>query len=451
MSPQDRQSDDQWLWGLIASLKQLGLSAREPVNNQSIEPGELRLQTPPSSAEIVIENGPEASGADRFREAIAAAAEHASTIDGFTAQLTELYDTIDLLYTIGRAHRDLAKPRSFVELVLSRLHKTLNFNYFAIQFGHNACNSPSLSSLLLLEGAPPLDTAMIASAIVQCPSPDTAEGWAVRNVVPASGDASNGQILVQSIRCRGRDIGLLVAGQKYGSDPCISSYDIQLVHAAAGHIESFCDNVSFYEDQRALFMGTVRALTAAIDAKDPYTFGHSERVSMVAAQIAAAMGMSSDEVETVRLAGLVHDVGKIGVPEAVLCKPGALSDDEFAAIKKHPVIGERILNGIPQLANVLPGVLHHHERWDGRGYPQGLAGENIPLQARIISVADTFDAMSSSRSYREGMPREKVLRIISESSGTQLDSQVVDAFRRIDFAQYDAVANHPTGATRLAA
>ena len=446
-----RQPDDLWLWGLVASLKQLGLSAREPHGTNTHEPGELRLLAPGGGAEVVIENGPEASGADRFREAIANAADHAATIDGFTAQLTELYDTIDLLYTIGRAHRDLAKPQAFIELVLSRLQKTLCFTYFAIKFDRGACNAPTLSSLLLLEGTPPVDAETLTASIVQCAAPDSAEGWAVRPSLPGLVHDGNCQVLVQAIRCRGRDVGVLVAGQKTGLDPAVSSYDIQLVHAAAGHIESFCDNVSFFEDQRALFIGTVRALTAAIDAKYPYTFGHSERVSMVAGQIAEAMGLSVDEVETIRLAGLVHDVGKIGVPEAVLCKAGALTDEEFAAIKKHPVIGERILNGIPQLADVLPGVMHHHERWDGRGYPHRLEGENIPLSARIISVADAFDAMSSSRSYREGMPREKVFSIIATSAGSQLDARVVEAFRRIDFTQYDRAIGRNATSTRQAA
>jgi HD-GYP domain-containing protein (c-di-GMP phosphodiesterase class II) len=141
----------------------------------------------------------------------------------------------------------------------------------------------------------------------------------------------------------------------------------------------------------------------------------------------------------VKLAGIVHDVGKIGVPEAVLTKNGRLTDEEFNLIRQHPEIGHRILGGIPPLAPVLPAVLHHHERFDGRGYPHGLAGKDIPVFARIIAIADTFDAMSSTRAYRAAMPREHVLRELSRSAGTQLDPEMVSEFVRMEFSGYDAL------------
>lgn len=437
MTTPPSKPEDQWLWGLVGSLRQLGLNAS---STHAAPPGsgELRISCEGEPGGLIIANGPEGTAIDRFRAVVAAAVEQQSTIDGFTSQLMELYDTIELLYATGRAQRDLSRPRPFIEHVLTRLHRTLSFSYFAIRFEPSACNTEALSSLLLVEGEPPVASESFNSAVRTCPVPPVLQGWAVLPSLPGLPANNNGQVLVQSIRCRSKTVGIIIAGGKFGDDPCVSSHDIQLVQAAAGHIDSFCDNVSLFEDQRALFMGTVRALTAAIDAKDRYTFGHSERVSLVSAQIAAAMGLPSDEVEIIRLSGLVHDVGKIGVPEEILRKPAALTDDEFAQVKKHPEIGANILDGIPQLANVLPGVLHHHERWDGRGYPHGLKGEDIPLHARIIGVADTFDAMSSSRAYRSGMPREKVLRIIAESAGTQLDARVVEAFQRISLDAYDA-------------
>jgi HD-GYP domain-containing protein (c-di-GMP phosphodiesterase class II) len=223
----------------------------------------------------------------------------------------------------------------------------------------------------------------------------------------------------------------------------VSSWDIQLFEAAAGFITSYLENVSLFEEQRRLFMGTLQALTAAIDAKDRYTRGHSERVSHVSTQIARAIGLSAEDVETIRIAGLVHDVGKIGVPEAVLCKQGRLTDPEFDAIKRHPQIGYGILQDIRPLKGVLPGVLHHHERWDGKGYPSGLSGESIPLQARIIAIADTFDAMSSTRSYRPAMPRDKVLAELQRCAGTQFDPALIPAFMRLDLSEFDLlVAKH---------
>jgi HD-GYP domain-containing protein (c-di-GMP phosphodiesterase class II) len=136
-------------------------------------------------------------------------------------------------------------------------------------------------------------------------------------------------------------------------------------------------------------------------------------------------------------------VGKIGVPEAVLCKPGKLTDDEFEKIKLHPQIGYDILKDIPSLRDILPGVLHHHERYDGRGYPHGLSGEDIPLMARIIGVADTFDAMSSNRAYRAKMSRDVVLAEIARCAGTQFDPNLANAFLTLDLSEYDRmVANH---------
>jgi HD-GYP domain-containing protein (c-di-GMP phosphodiesterase class II) len=148
-------------------------------------------------------------------------------------------------------------------------------------------------------------------------------------------------------------------------------------------------------------------------------------------------------VERVRIAGLVHDIGKIGVPEEVLRKPGKLTDEEFEMMKAHPAIGHHILQDIPQLADVLPGVLHHHERYDGRGYPHGLAGEDIPLMARIIALADSFDAMSSTRTYRAAMSRETVLTEIRRCAGAQFDPELAERFVKLDFRAYDeAAARH---------
>jgi diguanylate cyclase (GGDEF)-like protein/putative nucleotidyltransferase with HDIG domain len=175
---------------------------------------------------------------------------------------------------------------------------------------------------------------------------------------------------------------------------------------------------------------TVEALAAAVDAKDPYTRGHSQRVSTYAGVLAETMGLSSADVLRVRLAGLLHDVGKIGVPDAILTKTGKLSDEELASIKQHPAIGERMLSPLPFLSDILPAVRHHHERWDGLGYPDGLSGNAIPRDAAILMVADSFDAMTSNRTYRTALPLEEAARRVREGCGTQFDPSVVAAFER---------------------
>jgi HD-GYP domain-containing protein (c-di-GMP phosphodiesterase class II) len=191
-----------------------------------------------------------------------------------------------------------------------------------------------------------------------------------------------------------------------------------------------------YEDMHAMFLGMLHALTSAIDAKDSYTHGHTERVAKLSHMLAEAAGLDRETVERVYISGLVHDVGKIGVPESVLCKPGKLTDDEFGLIKMHPEIGARILQDIRQMQDLLPGVMHHHERWDGNGYPHGLAEKDIPLFGRLIGLADAFDAMISTRTYRSAMDLDTVLGEIRRCAGTQFDPELAEVFLQLDFQPF---------------
>lgn len=179
-----------------------------------------------------------------------------------------------------------------------------------------------------------------------------------------------------------------------------------------------------------LIVGLTRALTSAIDAKDGYTAGHSERVARMAVELGRELGLAEEQLNDLYLAGLLHDIGKIGIRDEVLGKQAPLTDEEFDHIKEHPVIGHRILSGLTGIESLLGGVRHHHEQFNGRGYPDGLSGENIPRLARILAVADSFDAMSSDRPYRNGMPIEKVEKIFRDGRGQQWDPIIVDAFFR---------------------
>jgi HD-GYP domain-containing protein (c-di-GMP phosphodiesterase class II) len=183
-------------------------------------------------------------------------------------------------------------------------------------------------------------------------------------------------------------------------------------------------------ENRELFLSSIRALAEAIDAKDPYTRGHSERVAAYSAAIAAEMGLPADEVERTRLSALLHDVGKIGVDDRIIRKPTALTEEEFEAMKTHPIKGAAIMSAIPQLADVIPGMKYHHEKWCGGGYPEGLKGEQIPLQARIVSVADTFDAMTTTRPYQQAMEIGFVIERIRQLSGVRFEPRVTEAFLR---------------------
>lgn len=181
-----------------------------------------------------------------------------------------------------------------------------------------------------------------------------------------------------------------------------------------------------YQEMQQMFEGTVNSLVSALDAKDTYTCGHSSRVSNVSVHLAKCTGMSDEEVETVRMAAILHDIGKIGIDDAVLRKPGKLTDEEFDQIKRHPTLGYEILKGIRPFQKLLPAVLHHHESWDGTGYPAGLAGDEIPRDAQIVAVADAFDAMTSDRPYRNGMEIDRVVSIFEGGRGSQWAADIVD-------------------------
>jgi HD-GYP domain-containing protein (c-di-GMP phosphodiesterase class II) len=190
---------------------------------------------------------------------------------------------------------------------------------------------------------------------------------------------------------------------------------------------------------KQLLNGLVHSLTAVIDAKDPYTAGHSERVARIAVLIAQAMGLSDALVGDVFLAELLHDIGKIGTRDEVLWKPGKLTDSEFEEIKQHPVTGERIVASIEPFKRLCPAVRGHHERYDGRGYPDGLAGEGIPLLARVLGVADALDAMMSPRRYRPARSPVEIDKVLVAESGKQFDPAAVAAFMKVRAQVYPPI------------
>ncbi len=181
------------------------------------------------------------------------------------------------------------------------------------------------------------------------------------------------------------------------------------------------------EENRELFLGSIRMLAAAIDEKDPYTRGHSDRVAQYSVIIGEQLGLDAEQLDKLRISALLHDVGKIGVDDRVLKKPGALTPDEFELMKQHPVKGANIMRPVAQLKDMLPGIELHHEHVDGKGYPYGLRGEQIPLMARIIAVADTLDAITTNRPYQSAMSLEYALQRIRQSVDTKFDRTVVDA------------------------
>jgi len=217
----------------------------------------------------------------------------------------------------------------------------------------------------------------------------------------------------------------------YGDLPVQSQEDLVRARQVADQVAVALSNARLVEELDQLNWGTLQALARAIDAKSPWTAGHSGRVTELALKIGRVLGLSQKELDTLHRGGLLHDIGKIGTPPAILDKPGKLTEEENRIMREHPRLGARILEPIPAYADVIPIVLHHHEWFDGTGYPDGLAGEAISLRARIFAVADVFDALRSDRPYRAGFEQEHVIAIITQGAGRQFDPRVVEAFLKV--------------------
>jgi HD-GYP domain-containing protein (c-di-GMP phosphodiesterase class II) len=206
----------------------------------------------------------------------------------------------------------------------------------------------------------------------------------------------------------------------------------QTFNNMAGDIESYIARLKqAAEENRELFLGSIRMLAAAIDEKDPYTRGHSDRVAKYSVMIGQQLALPAEDLDRLRISALLHDVGKIGVDDRVLKKPGALTAEEFQIMKQHPSKGANIMRPVAQLKDVLPGIELHHEHVDGKGYPYGLKGDEIPMMARIIAVSDTLDAITTNRPYQSAMEIEEALRIIRKVSGTKFDLKVVEALEAV--------------------
>jgi HD-GYP domain-containing protein (c-di-GMP phosphodiesterase class II) len=245
-------------------------------------------------------------------------------------------------------------------------------------------------------------------------------GQQVRSVmcVPLrTSDAILGALYVDSLSAAGR----------------FSEADLELMAALGNQAGVALHRVRLMGELERLLIDTIRAIAATIDAKDGYTHRHSERVAALARRIALEIGLTADEQQTAELSALLHDVGKIAVPDSILNKPGRLTEAEFDEMKKHPLHGARIISNIqsPSVTAVLPGVQYHHERWDGSGYPEGLRGEQIPLLGRLLGVADFYDAVTSDRPYRAAVAHEEAIAMIRERSGSHFDARIVEAVLRL--------------------
>lgn len=232
------------------------------------------------------------------------------------------------------------------------------------------------------------------------------------------------------LKIKNKIIGVVnVSNKKSPSE--LTERDLRLLTILADQAAISLENLELYQNLQQLYMQTIQTLVQAIDAKDAYTKNHLNRATYYARAVAKEMHLPETMVRNIEWAALMHDIGKIGISEQILNKPGSLTVEERGVVRAHPVIGERIIAPVSFLADVSPLILYHHERYDGKGYPEGLIGEEIPLGSRIVSLIDAFDAMTSDRPYRRALTKKEAIEEMEKSSGTQFDPRVVQIFLKI--------------------
>ena len=241
------------------------------------------------------------------------------------------------------------------------------------------------------------------------------------------GNNGNNTIIGIPLKIRSEIFGILFAIIKNGQYT-FSEKDIYILNFLAEKASSLVENLALYENIYSNLFATLYAFVEAIEVRDPYTKQHSAMVSNYAMSIAKAYGCSQEEIDKLYVAGNLHDIGKIGIPDNILLKPGRLTEEEYTVIKKHPLIGSNIIGHLGMWTEEQDIIRHHHERFDGKGYPDGLKGNEIPFLSRVLSVADVFDALTTNRAYRQKMPDDVAVKIIKENDGSQFDSEIVAVF-----------------------
>ena len=378
-----------------------------------------------------------------------AAAKAEKQIEMVSTELSQTYEELVLLHKLSTNMKVTEPDSNFLQMACDSLTDMVSVEGIAILLEKTIDNE---KQLVLVAGLGLIDinermAAVLHSRLVEqidsgkealldseVDSPFRYE-WSdsIKNIiaVPLFGKDKTGSGLVEGTPNGDCIIGLMVAVNRLDK-PDFDSPDVKLFNSVANRCAVFIENGRLFGDLKELFLGSLKALTSSIDAKDQYTRGHSERVAFISRWIAerftGAESLQEEQIHKIYLAGLLHDIGKIGIDEAVLRKNGKLTEQERGRIKTHPSIGAGILNEIKQMRDIVPGVLCHHEQIDGKGYPNGLVGEQIPLIGKIVGLADSFDAMTSKRAYRDAMTVEEALAEIEKGLGTQFDEEVGKIF-----------------------
>jgi HD-GYP domain-containing protein (c-di-GMP phosphodiesterase class II) len=351
-----------------------------------------------------------------------------SEIGDLTTQLAQSYEELSLIYRISSGMNAQVGPVGYLQQICQELAAATSIESVVavLEPGHGRDQptvvraGPVAASdqelLRLCRQAHPQASSTTPSRVFNRAHADPEFAWAAGWLR---------QFAFYDLSRKHRPLGALLAiNRTDGQD--LSSCEVQLLNAVADRSAAFLEALWLYDDLEHLFLGMLHALVSSIDAKDPYTRGHSQRVAWLSRHLASLAGLGEDKCRRVYLSGLLHDIGKIGVSESVLRKAGRLTPQELDEIKRHPAIGAHILENVLHVEDIIPGVLHHHERLDGRGYPAGLKGDAVPFLGRIIGLADCFDAMTTNRTYRAARHVEIAAAEIRRCTGTQFDPRLAE-------------------------
>ncbi|HZT07490.1 MAG TPA: HD domain-containing phosphohydrolase [Chloroflexota bacterium] len=334
------------------------------------------------------------------------------------------------LYETSRAFYHETSLDRLTATITEQLAKSIGADHVSILLAENAADLPAFRSHAAFpqQGLVTPVSAELLEWVAKTQEPLTVREGGITNLPPdISGVPRPGAVMYLPLLANGSLVGVLRI-KKAGADQQFADGEIEMLSIQASQAAIAIHNALLLRDVENGYLDALAALANALEARDTETRGHTERLSSNSVLIAGAMGLPTNDVESARVGALLHDIGKIGVPDNILRKPGKLTPEEFAIIKQHPIIGDRILAPIPQLQKARGVVLGHHEHFDGSGYPYGLVGDEIPISARIVTVADAFDAVTETRVYHAGESPVRALEELKRGRGTHFDPNVVDAF-----------------------
>ena len=403
-------------------------AAREWINREDCWPINGLCRT----ARLVLENHSLQRQAERLQTEVVQVSDN----------LANTYEEICLLHAVTQNLQISSDDASLAKMAVNRLLDSLPLEGCAVQLlrvarAGSVTYTARTESTLISTGSCPIDDATFTQLIETLKLDLQPTTFVANEAITSKADwqfPDIKQVVIVPVGKSERVFGYLAAFN-HNAGGNFGSVEASLLNSVASMLGTHASNRDLYRQQSEFLASVVRAMSSAIDAKDPYTCGHSDRVARVSVRLAQELGCEQTMLHTLYMAGLLHDVGKIGIRDEILSKPARLTDEEYEHIKQHPGLGYRILADIKPLKDVLPAVLHHHEMWDGNGYPCALMGEQIPLIARLVDREGAYDAMSSDRPSRKGMPIEKVDEIFRQGAGSHWDPEVVAAF----FAAHDDI------------